>query len=61
MVEPSRPGIRRCLKCRWEFVSPDVLRVRRCESCKKGEDDYQPKSARITQIEGSSGYTFRDS
>lgn len=60
MVEPSEPGIRPCLKCGWLFVSQDILRILRCADCKKGEDDYQPRCARLTQIEGSTGITYRD-
>lgn len=43
LTEASKDGIRECLKCRWLFVSPDVERIRRCEPCKKSEDEYQPR------------------
>lgn len=46
MVEPSQPGIQRCLRCRWLFVSPDPQRLRRCRACKAGADEYAPKQGR---------------
>lgn len=47
MVEPSEPGVQRCQRCRWLFVSPDPLRIRRCHACKAGGDDYAPKRGRV--------------
>jgi Zn finger protein HypA/HybF involved in hydrogenase expression len=34
-VEPSVPGRVRCLSCDKDFKSPDKLRIRRCNKCKK--------------------------
>lgn len=42
-TEESQIGIRECLHCHWLFVSPDVIRIRRCEHCKRTEDDYRPR------------------
>lgn len=44
--EPSKPGIRQCLCCRWLFVSADVERIRRCPDCTE-TDDYAPRSAKL--------------
>ncbi len=54
-VEPSKPGIRRCMQCRWLFVSPDELRIGRCQGCKQGEDTYTPRvvSSHYTEPAGS--------
>lgn len=38
-VEPSRPGVVRCLSCDTDFKSPDRLRIRRCQGCKKKDAD----------------------
>lgn len=38
-VQPSVPGKVRCLSCDKEFKSPDKLRIRRCQKCKKGDAD----------------------
>jgi predicted nucleic acid-binding Zn-ribbon protein len=46
MVEPSEPGVRKCQKCGWLFVSPDPLRVGRCSDCKGREDQYANKTGR---------------
>lgn len=51
--EPSKPGTRRCMKCGWFFVSPDVLRVGRCQDCTRGEDSYSPREARMAQVHGA--------
>lgn len=53
MVEPSEPGIRRCMKCGWLFVSQDVLRIGRCSDCKQGEDTYLPRCASTVQVHNS--------
>lgn len=53
MVEPSKPGIRPCMKCGWLFVSPDRLRVGRCQDCKQGEDAYTPRTASADQVHGA--------
>ena len=50
MVEPAQPGIRKCLKCDWLFVSPDVLRISRCSDCKQNEDSYTPREASTSQL-----------
>ena len=50
MVEPSEPGVRRCMKCGWFFVSPDPKRIGRCADCKSHEESYQPKSACVSQV-----------
>jgi hypothetical protein len=48
MVEAPEPGIRRCMRCDWLFVSPDPERVRRCQDCKaEPEADYVPRTGRI--------------
>lgn len=60
MVEPSRPGVRRCMRCGWLFVSPDAERIRRCADCKRGEDEYVPPTARSPQLDGLVGYNLRD-
>lgn len=51
MAEPSQPGIQRCMKCRWLFVSPDEERIRRCHKCKKREDSYEPRTASVQRVE----------
>lgn len=50
MINPSQPGIRRCVACGWKFVSPDVLRIWRCQDCKRQEGTYSPKALRNHQI-----------
>jgi len=50
MVEPSQVGIRPCMKCGWKFVSPDVLRIGRCQDCKHGEHAYTPRTASVAQV-----------
>mgnify|MGYP003442240178 CR=1 FL=1 len=57
MVEPSKPGIRTCMKCGWKFVSPDVLRIGRCADCKQGENAYTPRTASVAQVHGAVRYT----
>lgn len=42
MVKPAEPGICRCIKCRWLFVSPDQVRVRKCYDCSQHEEPYAP-------------------
>ena len=42
MVKPAEPGICRCIKCRWRFVSPDHTRVRKCYDCQQHEEPYSP-------------------
>lgn len=49
MVEPSQPGIQRCMHCGWKFVSPDASRIRRCSDCKQGENAYSPRVANVSQ------------
>lgn len=44
--EPSQPGVRQCMCCRWLFVSPDAERIRRCADCTEA-DDYAPRSAKV--------------
>ncbi len=58
MVEPSEPGVRRCMKCDWLFVSPDPLRVGRCLDCKQHEDSYQPTSASTSQVNQAVRFHF---
>lgn len=53
MVEPSKPGIRPCMKCGWLFVSPDKLRIGRCQDCKQGEQAYSPRTASVDQVNGA--------
>lgn len=60
MVEPSEPGVRACMKCGWLFVSPDPIRVGRCSDCKHNEDGYEPKSARIGQVDQAVQSHFSD-
>lgn len=56
--EPSKPGTRQCLCCRWLFVSPDKERIRRCPDCTQN-DDYSPRAAKagaageVTTVEDS--------
>lgn len=45
--DKAKRGIQRCMMCRWLFVSPDVLRVRRCADCKSGENAYTPKTGNV--------------
>lgn len=52
-IEPAEPGIRRCQKCQWLFVSPDRVRVRRCADCKTGDDAYMPRTADTAKIESA--------
>jgi predicted Zn-ribbon and HTH transcriptional regulator len=53
MVEPSQPGIRKCLSCGWKFVSPDQLRIARCQDCKSQQDQYQPREVQNHQVNGA--------
>lgn len=53
MAEPSKVGIRRCMKCGWLFVSPDALRIGRCQDCKHGESAYTPRTASVAQVSGA--------
>lgn len=50
MVEPSQPGIRPCMRCGWLFVSPDYIKIGRCQDCKHGEDAYTPRTASVQQV-----------
>lgn len=50
-VDRSNPGIRQCMKCCRLFVSPDALRIGRCQDCKAGE--YSPREARVAQVDGA--------
>lgn len=59
MVEPSEPGVRRCMKCGWLFVSPDRKRIGRCVDCKQHEEAYEPKSARIAQVNDAVRFHLR--
>jgi Zn finger protein HypA/HybF involved in hydrogenase expression len=45
-VEPSQPGLVRCLSCDKDFKSPDRLRIRRCRKCKKGDADLSARDMR---------------
>ena len=57
MVKPSEPGIRRCMRCGWLFVSPDPARVGRCHDCKQ-DDNYQPKQAKVVQVDSAVKFHF---
>lgn len=46
MVEPSEPGIRHCMRCQWLFVSPDILRIRRCVDCVREEEHFSIREIR---------------
>ena len=59
MVEPSEPGVRRCMKCGWLFVSPDPKRVGRCADCKSHETNYETASAKIVQVEQAMNFHFK--
>ncbi len=59
MVEPSEPGVRRCMRCCWSFVSPDVTRVRRCPDCAHNEDPYSPREANTAQVHTAIRSHFR--
>jgi hypothetical protein len=59
-VEPSRAGKRICMKCARPFLSPDVERIRRCNTCKKNEDTHQPRSARMSNVRSAIGQHLRD-
>lgn len=37
-LRPLKPGFCRCLKCDGWFVSPDIVTVRRCDTCKQREE-----------------------
>ena len=52
MVEPSKVGVRRCVKCGWLFISRDIDRIRRCLDCKNSEDEYEPRRASGVEIQG---------
>jgi hypothetical protein len=60
MVEPSEPGVRPCMKCGWFFVSPDPPRTGRCQDCKQAEDAYEPRTARVSQVDGAVRHFFRE-
>ena len=53
MDHASVPGVVRCLKCLWLFVSPDRERIRRCRRCKGRERNEEPRRATL-RIEGLS-------
>lgn len=59
-VEPSKPGIRRCMRCQWLFVSPDVLRIARCQDCKQGEDSYTPRTCSTKHVDAVAPHVMRD-
>ncbi len=48
MFRPE-PGVTRCHKCGWLFVSPDPERVRRCADCKQAEETYTPRTASLVK------------
>lgn len=50
MVKPSEPGVRKCMRCGWLFVSPDILRVARCQDCKQGDAAYSPRETSQVQV-----------
>lgn len=50
MVEPSEAGVRVCMRCGWKFVSPDVLRIGRCQDCKQGEETYSTRQEHTVQL-----------
>ncbi len=58
ITEASVMGIRPCLKCGWDFVSLDVARIRRCDPCKKSEDEYQPRH--VADSVGDAGSETQD-
>lgn len=58
ITEASVIGIRECLKCRWLFVSQDIVRLRRCDACKKSEDEYQPRH--VADVNGDVGLEQQD-
>lgn len=39
-LRPLKPGKARCLKCDNWFISPDIVTVRRCDSC-RAEDEIE--------------------
>lgn len=59
-VEPSEPGVRRCLGCDWLFVSPDVIRIARCADCRDREDPYVPKTGTVSLPDGAGKPTAPD-
>jgi hypothetical protein len=52
-VEPSIPGRRPCNSCGKVFKSKDVQRLRRCDKCKRNEDGYSPRCARLSDVGAS--------
>lgn len=49
-VEPSKPGLRRCLKCDKEFMSPDYIKIRRCPDCHRNEDNSSPRVIQMRDV-----------
>lgn len=58
-VEPSRPGVRRCVACQKDFRSQDVERIRRCPRCKRKEDGYSPREIRVSDVRAAVHHHFR--
>lgn len=59
MVKPAEPGVRRCIKCDWFFVSPDFLRVRKCHDCRQHEEPISAReAASLTQVQTAIRYHF---
>lgn len=47
-VEPSVPGRVRCMTCGTTFRSPDRLRIRRCQRCKKKDGELSARERGAT-------------
>lgn len=58
-VEPSIPGYRLCIKCDRRFMSKDKVRLRKCDRCKKSEDTFVPKGARVGDVDAAIRRHFR--
>lgn len=52
-IEPSVPGDRRCMNCQKTFRSPDVMRIRRCQKCKKAEEGCPIRVLSVDQGDGA--------
>jgi predicted Zn-ribbon and HTH transcriptional regulator len=49
----SVPGVARCLRCGYQFVSPDAVRARRCLDCKDDRDgEYEPPRGQEHPVTG---------
>ena len=59
MVEPSQPGIRRCMRCLRLFVSQDPDRIRRCGDCKSCAEAYVPRRGKELPHEGAKSWDDR--